>query len=308
MTAEIRKGIRNLCSKYDTWVRAMGKFLLALTCFLTIRFSMGQMETLNSVILLLILALAASFLPMNLIVFFGSLLILGHLYALSLPAFVVGTGVLLILLLLYFGLAPGQALPLILMPLALALKIPLLVPLSFGLLSTPLSGFGMAVGAMGYYSIRSVLEMEAIHQSVSVKEVLSAEVLLQNTQDLIASLLGNSEMFLTLIAVIAVLIAVFAVRNTEIRYAWQMAVGTGTLIYLIVELIGMLLLAPEFSLVVFIIGTVVSVLAASLLRLYFFDLDYKRTEKMQFEDDDYYYYVTAIPKRKQERTVDEWTQ
>ncbi len=308
MTAEIREAIRTLWSKYDTWLRAGGKCLLALCCFLAIRFSMGQMEALNSVLLLLILALAASFLPMNFIVFCGSLLILGHLYALSIPALLVGAGVLGILLLLYFGLAPGQALPLILMPLALAWNIPLLVPLAFGLLSTPLAGFGMAVGTVGYYSIRSVLEIEAIHQSVSRQEALSAELLLQNIQDLIGSLPGNSEMFLALLAVLAVLIAVFAVRNTEMKYAWQMAVGTGTFIYLTVEIIGMLLLAPEVSLAAFVIGTAVSVLGALLLRLYFFDLDYRRTEKMQFEDDDYYYYVTAVPKRKQERTVDEWTQ
>ena len=28
----------------------------------------------------------------------------------------------------------------------------------------------------------------------------------------------------------------------------------------------------------------------------FFDLDYSRTERVQFEDDEYYYYVKAVPK------------
>ena len=44
------------------------------------------------------------------------------------------------------------------------------------------------------------------------------------------------------------------------------------------------------------------------MRFIFMNLDYARTENVQFEDDEYYYYVTAVPKRKQERSVDEWTQ
>ena len=37
-------------------------------------------------------------------------------------------------------------------------------------------------------------------------------------------------------------------------------------------------------------------LAASLVQFFRFNLDYSRTEKVQFEDDEYYYYVKAVPK------------
>ena len=53
-------------------------------------------------------------------------------------------------------------------------------------------------------------------------------------------------------------------------------------------------------------GTVVSVLLAVVLQGLCFQLDYRRVESLQFEDDDYYYYVKAVPKRKRERTVEEW--
>ena len=33
-----------------------------------------------------------------------------------------------------------------------------------------------------------------------------------------------------------------------------------------------------------------------LLEFLFFNLDYNRTERVQFEDDEYYYYVKAVPK------------
>ena len=37
-------------------------------------------------------------------------------------------------------------------------------------------------------------------------------------------------------------------------------------------------------------------LAFGVLQFLFFNLDYTRTERVQFEDDEYYYYVKAVPK------------
>ena len=36
--------------------------------------------------------------------------------------------------------------------------------------------------------------------------------------------------------------------------------------------------------------------AAFVVQFFRFNLDYSRTEKVQFEDDEYYYYVKAVPK------------
>ena len=195
------------------------------------------------------------------------------------------------------------------MPLAIEWQVPLLLPIAFGLLSTPLSGFGMAAGTVGYYSVRTILQVPVTGGGTdSIAGASSAEVLLFELQTLLKALTQEGEMILTLIAVLAVLILVFAIRKMEIKYAWRMAVGTGTVIFLTVELLGAWILDISMDPVGLAVGTVISVLAGILLQLFFFDLDYRSTEKLQFEDDEYYYYVTAVPKRKRERTVDEWTQ
>ena len=49
-----------------------------------------------------------------------------------------------------------------------------------------------------------------------------------------------------------------------------------------------------------VIGNLISVGMALVLKFFFFNVDYKRTEKVQFEDDDYYYYVKAVPKLQME--------
>ena len=46
-----------------------------------------------------------------------------------------------------------------------------------------------------------------------------------------------------------------------------------------------------------LIGSILSMLIGFVLEFLFMNLDYARTERVQFEDDDYYYYVKAVPKK-----------
>ena len=45
-----------------------------------------------------------------------------------------------------------------------------------------------------------------------------------------------------------------------------------------------------------IVGTVVAAALMLVVEFFAFNVDYSRTEKVQFEDDEYYYYVKAVPK------------
>ena len=44
------------------------------------------------------------------------------------------------------------------------------------------------------------------------------------------------------------------------------------------------------------VGIIISFAISFAIQFLFFDLDYSRTEHLQFEDDEYYYYVKAVPK------------
>ena len=52
---------------------------------------------------------------------------------------------------------------------------------------------------------------------------------------------------------------------------------------------------PANMLLVFA-AVLASAVVGLILQFFFFNLDYTRTERVQFEDDEYYYYVKAIPK------------
>ena len=70
----------------------------------------------------------------------------------------------------------------------------------------------------------------------------------------------------------------------------------GTLADIVILLIGDLMYDANFSLAGVILGSIVCALIALVMQFFQFNLDYARTEKVQFEDDEYYYYVKAVPK------------
>ena len=61
-------------------------------------------------------------------------------------------------------------------------------------------------------------------------------------------------------------------------------------------LVGYLVLGAPGKILFMIIGSIVSLLIGFVIQFIFMNLDYARTERVQFEDDEYYYYVKAVPK------------
>ena len=55
-----------------------------------------------------------------------------------------------------------------------------------------------------------------------------------------------------------------------------------------------------------ILGNLVAIAIGFVMEFIFMDLDYSRTERVQFEDDDYYYFVKAVPKKMVEYLLGEF--
>lgn len=106
MTAllEIKQRMKEFYAKYDIYIIPAVKFILAMAAFFTINSQIGFMEKITSPVISVLLALLCSFLPVNMIAVFGSLLMCAHAFALSLEVFAMTAGLLLIMYLLYFRL------------------------------------------------------------------------------------------------------------------------------------------------------------------------------------------------------------
>ena len=282
--------LMTLYSKYEVYITPLLKFLLAFISLLLINSRIGYMDSIDKMTVVLIVALMCSFMPMNFIVVVSALFTLLHLYAFSLEcAAVVGVGFLLMFL-LYLRFSPKDTLVVVLMPICFLLKIPYVIPLAVGLIGTPASAVSVACGVIAYYMVHYVA------QNISVIAAMADEETTAKLRFIIDGILKNKEMVVTIAAFAITVIMVYLIRRLSIDYAWTIAMVAGIVVDIMVLLVGDLMFDTNVALFGVIFGNIVSFLLAIVLQFFVFNVDYSRTEKVQFEDDEYYYYVKAVPK------------
>ncbi len=286
----LKENIRAAYSKYETYITPLFKFLLALISLLLINRKLGYMTKLDHMMAVMVVSLLCSFLPYNFMVIAAAAFIVAHLYALSIECAVVVLALFLLLFLLYFRLAPKDALLVLLTPLCFMLKIPVVIPLSAGLLCTPASVVSVAFGTVTYYLI------DFISVNAASFETVEAEKAVQKIRIMIDGIRNNKLMFVVVAAFAITTILVFLIRRRALDYAWTIAMLAGAILNMIILLVGELIFDLNISIIATIVGTAVSVLLVWVIQFFVFNVDYTRTEHVQFEDDEYYYYVKAVPK------------
>ena len=286
----LKQILKTLYSKYEVYITPLLKFLLAFISLLLINSRIGYMDSIDRMAVVLIVALMCSFMPMNFIVVMSALFTLLHLYSFSLEcAVVVGVGFVLMFL-LYLRFSPKDTLVVVLMPMCFLLKIPYIIPLAMGLIGTPASAVSVACGVIAYYMIHYVT------QNVSVIAAMADEETPAKFRFIIDGILRNREMVVTIAAFAITVVMVYLIRRLSIDYAWTIAMVAGVVVNIMVLLVGDLMFDINVALFGVIFGNIVALLLALVLQFFVFNVDYSRTEKVQFEDDEYYYYVQAVPK------------
>lgn len=285
-----REQLKKFYSKYELYITPVLKFLLALTTLIIINSSIGYMSQLKKSVVVLVLSLMCSFLPMNFIVVMAAAVILGHLYKFSIECAAVALVVFLLLFILYFRFSSKDTIAVLLTPLCFMLKIPYVMPIAMGLVGTPVSSISVAGGAIVYYML------SYMSNSASTLNAFEEEEALERFRYIIDGMLGNKTMFITIAAFAATVIVVYFIRRLSVDYAWTIAIITGALLDVLILLFGDLMYNTKLSIAGVIVGSIVSGLLVKVLEFFVFNVDYSRTEFVQFEDDEYYYYVKAVPK------------
>lgn len=285
-----REQLRKFYSRYELYITPVSKFLLALITLLVINGSIGYMSELKNFAVVLVLSLMCSFLPSNFIVILAALVTLGHLYKFSLECAVVALALFLLLFILYFRFSPKDTLVVILTPICFVFKIPYVIPIAAGLAGTPFSVVSVASGVVVYYTLHYM------NASASVLNTFEEDGALEKFRYVIDGLMGNKTMFVTIVAFVATLLVVYFIRRLSVDYAWTIAVITGALLNIMILLFGDLMYNINLPIIGLIFGNLIAAAVAKALEFLVFNVDYSRTERVQFEDDEYYYYVKAIPK------------
>lgn len=286
----LRETLKSFYSKNEIYATPILKFLLAFIALTLINSNLGYMGKIDNLPIVLIIALLCSFLPYNLMLFFTAVFVILHTYALSLECAIVVTVLFLLLFLLYFRFTPKDTLAILLTPLCFLFHIPYIIPIAVGLIGTPLSMISVVGGVVVYYTI------SYINQNVSAINSLDAESAIQKLRYIIDGLLNNKEMLMTVIAFSITIVLVYLIRRLSVDHSWTIAMLAGVIVNILVLLIGDFMFDTNISIIGCIFGNLVAFFMALVLQFFVFNVDYSRTEHVQYEDDEYYYYVKAIPK------------
>ena len=287
---EIRLQVVTFLSKFEAYLVPAGKFITAMIVFIIINSKFGYMKSVTKFPLVIIMALFCSFMPMSMILVIGALLTLLHAYAISVEFAIVLAVVYVIMFLLFFRFSPKDSFAVILTPICFLLKIPYVIPMSCGLVGSASSAVSVACGTIIFYVLK--------YMSAAAKafEESGEEDLLTRLRALLEGLLKYKEMLVCAVAFALIVIVVYLVRRMSINYAWTIAMIIGALTGILTILVGDVMYKTDISVVGLILGTILACGVVKIIQFIVFDVDYSRTEKVQFEDDDYYYYVKAVPK------------
>ncbi len=300
---EMKDKVIKFYGQYETYLRIAVRFVLVLSLFLVINLNIGYMEKLGSVPVAIVLALVCCILPVNGTIAISAILVLVHMYALSVEAALTTLIVFAILYLVYFRFAPKDGFGVLLTPICCALKIPYIMPIGCGLLRPAYSIVSIVCGTVAYYFV------DGIHQNASsLANVTSGEDAAATSKFNVSfgQLISNQEMFLAIVIFVLSALVVYYVRRMSVENSWVIAIVAGILIQFSGLLAGYLIMNISGKTLWLIVGSILSLLLGMVIKFFFMDLDYARTERVQFEDDDYYYYVKAVPKKmvsSKEKTV-----
>ncbi len=297
---EMKERLKLIYSKSDVFIVPVVKFLLAFVTFNTLNSRLGYMALLDDMGIVLIAALACSFLPLGMIVLLGAVFSLMHMYALSLEVALVGLCMYLIMYLLFFRFSPKDSLVVVVTPLLCALKIPYVVPIAVGLLCAPSSAVSVGCGISVYYLL------ELVAESAPNIRTMGDEDALAKIRMLVENFLANKAMLVIIAAFAITVLIVYLIRRMSVNYAWTIAMIAGAMVNIVVLLVGDLYYEINLAVGSVLLGSLLAIVVAKVIEFFRFCVDYSRTEKVQFEDDEYYYYVKAVPKMAvpmQTRTV-----
>ena len=287
---KFRRGCINIAEEYAFIIHPLLKFVIAYLAFSTINAQLGYNTRLANLFIVLAMSLISAVLPNMVMIMLAAVLLIVQSYSVHLFA---GIFVVLMLLLLYIFVqrfSGKYGLLLILTPLACQFGLAPAVPVLGGLLLGPSALLPICSGTLIYSMVKVVVACAPTIHEVELKEFTSV------VTPLMDGFLQNTDVVLLLIVMASTFLVAYALHRLSVAYAWYIAVGCGVATYLLLLVIGGFFLETTLTIGTMLPGLIVSLAAGAVLGFFCCGLDYRETQRLQFEDDDYYYYVKAVPK------------
>ena len=295
---QFREFMRSFISHHEYLVRRIWNAIIMIISMSAITRTFPADGVFGSSLLNWLVIALSIFLPFSGCMLVLTVVLLLHISIVSLPAAliigaVMGLGY---LIQAYYQSRAGYEL--ILLPIFRQIGLPFITPLANGLLGQLNDVASIVVGGILSFMIRTVADNQAL-----LADKQSDTNLLSLLMD---QVFQNAEFYFYLVSVIAVFLITYLIRTAHIRFSWVIAVIASLLAEFVIMFAGCLFTNNRDNIGSLLLGDLVSLIIGLIMTYFFMDLNYRRIEKVQYEDDDYYYYVTAVPKvhmPREEKTV-----
>lgn len=294
---EIKAIIVGIYKKFDYLINPFVKFILSFIMIVKLNKFFGFSPLFAKLGVNLVIAILAAFLPSSWFLLLLIAVVAAQLFAVSLEVTAIVVIMMLVVYFLFARLQPKYAMLIMLTPLLYSMKLVYILPLFAGLFLGVSSIIPLAVG-VGVYRVASSLS-KILEMKVDGSTLFETpDIMINMYKSMMNIVLRDRELYLTIAVFAITIIVMYLLKQLDIDYIWYITIGAGAATMLILFIIGNIALKADLGL----LGVFFGILFASIImvgiQFFRFSLDYKRSEKLQFEDDDYYYYVHTIPKIK----------
>lgn len=285
-----RERVKNFYQRYDAYLIPVVKFIFAFIAFQTINKEIGYDGRLKALPIVLVISLLSAFTPSSVMVLLAALLSVLHVYFISPILSIIVIVIMMILFMLFARYTPKQGYVLLAVPILFLLKIPYVIPILLGIISTPVAMIPTVCGVVIHFLFQIIKTAVTKEINISVEEIV------QLYTYVVDSLIGNRQMIMTIVVFSLIIMVTYFIRKMSFDYAFEISIIAGGLTSILGFLISYLVLNKSDQILSMILGTIVSIGIVFAIHFFRLTLDYSGVEHAQFEDDIYYYYVKAIPK------------
>ncbi len=286
----LKNQLMKLYSERSGYIDMIIRFCLAFILLTYLNKNLGYMESLNNMIVVLGISIICSFLPMGFLVVIATVVMIAHMYALSMVLAGCVALVYVGIYIIHFRFSSEYTVILLITPIACALHIPYVIPIAVGLLAAPLACVSISCGVVVYYLVEIVGQVSQELGGVEMTDMI------HDALNFAMTFGKNMEMIALIIVLCITTGTVYIVKRIPMKYACEIACGCGAIVSLVTTLMIGYVVEFEYSMFKIFSANILGVLIGVIIAALFMAVDYKKTEVVQYEDDEYFYYVKAVPK------------
>jgi len=256
---EIKEKIVGFYKNFEYPVQIIGKFILAMLAFSYINNELGYFEALTGTIPMLFLSVICAVVPISVFVLICALVVLLHLFKLSMMLSAVALVVFLLFYFIYLKFAPDQGILIVLYPVLAQFNLHYMIPLIGAMAFNPFAAVPVAFGIILMKIVGYLQEAASLGDPGT-----DVQGIMTSYQYVFDKLFSDREVIAYIIVFTLVILVTYGISRLSVDYSWYIAIAAGA----VVNVIGLAVQASSvegMNLMMVIVGSVLGGLLAALI-------------------------------------------